>query len=135
MAAAASTRKSDGGAQVVSIADDETAQAMEWWAALSQRDRARWQRAAGDTGKVVDAWRAFQKVEAERLDLLDLEVEVNDLADMAKLLSASAEAWIEGGATSQLDGQAKALMFAIRQIEHRSAKLRERYYLVDRARG
>lgn len=133
MATATNTRKHDAGAQVLPISDVET-EALAWWSTLSQRDQARWARAAGDTGKVVDAWRAFQKVEAERLDLLDLEVEVNDLADFARLTSASAEVLIEGGVVSQDGGETKALMFAIRQLEHRAAELRKRFYLVDRAR-
>jgi len=39
-------------------ADDEIG--MIWWNRLSERDRAEWSRAAGNTGVAADAWAAFR---------------------------------------------------------------------------
>jgi hypothetical protein len=33
---------------------------MAWWNNLSKKDRRHWMRLAGDTGRAVDAWRAFK---------------------------------------------------------------------------
>jgi len=38
--------------------DDELG--MVWWNALSERDRAKWSRLAGNTGRAKDAWEAFK---------------------------------------------------------------------------
>lgn len=35
--------------------DDELV-CMEWWDALSEDDRLRWMKFAGDMGRVADAW-------------------------------------------------------------------------------
>lgn len=34
---------------------------MRWWNALSDALRGFWMRQAGDTGRAVDAWRAYQR--------------------------------------------------------------------------
>jgi hypothetical protein len=34
---------------------------MAWWNRLSKRDRARWSREAGNTGRAKDAWEAFKR--------------------------------------------------------------------------
>lgn len=39
--------------------DDELG--IAWWNALSERDRARWSRKAGNTGRAKDAWEAFKR--------------------------------------------------------------------------
>lgn len=39
-------------------ADDEIG--MIWWNSLSERERAEWSRAAGNTGVAADAWAAFR---------------------------------------------------------------------------
>jgi hypothetical protein len=39
-------------------ADDEIG--MIWWNRLSERERAEWSRAAGNTGVAADAWAAFR---------------------------------------------------------------------------
>jgi hypothetical protein len=33
---------------------------MAWWNGLSERERARWSREAGNTGRAKDAWEAFK---------------------------------------------------------------------------
>jgi len=32
---------------------------MTWWNGLSEAERARWMERAGNTGRAVDAWRAY----------------------------------------------------------------------------
>jgi hypothetical protein len=44
-------------------ADDELG--MTWWNALSERERARWSREAGNTGRAKDAWEAFKRSQAD----------------------------------------------------------------------
>ncbi len=39
-------------------ADDEIG--MIWWNHISEREREKWMRLAGDTGVAADAWAAFQ---------------------------------------------------------------------------
>jgi hypothetical protein len=39
--------------------DDELG--MAWWNGLSERERARWSREAGNTGRAKDAWEAFKR--------------------------------------------------------------------------
>ncbi|EWS66581.1 hypothetical protein Y695_00174 [Hydrogenophaga sp. T4] len=34
---------------------------IAWWNSLTEQDRARWMRAAENTGVVADAWAAFKK--------------------------------------------------------------------------
>ena len=34
---------------------------MAWWNRLSERERARWSREAGNTGVPRDAWEAFKR--------------------------------------------------------------------------
>jgi hypothetical protein len=41
--------------------DDELG--MAWWNALTEQERARWSREAGNTGRAVDAWQAFKRSE------------------------------------------------------------------------
>jgi hypothetical protein len=38
--------------------DDEAG--MAWWNGLSERERAKWSALAGNTGRAVDAWKAFK---------------------------------------------------------------------------
>lgn len=33
---------------------------MTWWNRLSDTDRKKWMQAAGNTGRAVNAWKAFQ---------------------------------------------------------------------------
>jgi hypothetical protein len=33
---------------------------MAWWNGLSERERAKWSREAGNTGRAKDAWEAFK---------------------------------------------------------------------------
>lgn len=33
---------------------------MSWWNGLDRRERAKWMKAAGDTGVPADAWQAFK---------------------------------------------------------------------------
>ena len=42
----------------MATADDDVG--MAWWNGLSERERARWSREAGNTGRVKDAWEAFK---------------------------------------------------------------------------
>jgi hypothetical protein len=44
---------------------------MAWWNALDERERRFWMREAGDTGRAVDAWRAYKKARAYPLALID----------------------------------------------------------------
>jgi hypothetical protein len=39
---------------------DDDAFEMAWWNGLSERERARWSREAGNTGRAKDAWEAFK---------------------------------------------------------------------------
>lgn len=39
--------------------DDELG--MAWWNSLTERERAKWSAAAGNTGVAKDAWEAFKK--------------------------------------------------------------------------
>ena len=39
--------------------DDELG--MAWWNALTDEGRAHWSKEAGDTGRAVDAWKAFKR--------------------------------------------------------------------------
>jgi hypothetical protein len=34
---------------------------MAWWNALTERERAKWSQAAGNTGRAKDAWEAFKR--------------------------------------------------------------------------
>jgi hypothetical protein len=42
--------------------DDELG--IAWWNGLSERERARWSREAGNTGRAKDAWEAFKRAQA-----------------------------------------------------------------------
>src|SRR5882724_8436339 len=44
--------------------DDELG--MAWWNALSDRERARWSREAGNTGRAKDAWEEFKRISADQ---------------------------------------------------------------------
>lgn len=37
---------------------------MTWWNTLSEAERRRWMREAGDTGIAADAWAAYQRAQA-----------------------------------------------------------------------
>ena len=39
---------------------------MAWWNALTEKERRYWMRLAGDTGRAVDAWRAYKAQLSER---------------------------------------------------------------------
>ena len=39
--------------------DDELG--MAWWNSLTERERAKWSAAAGNTGVAKDAWQSFKK--------------------------------------------------------------------------
>lgn len=47
--------------------DDELA-GMEWWNALSEYERRRWMKFAGDTGRVADAWNEWKRCVPTFLD-------------------------------------------------------------------
>jgi hypothetical protein len=47
---------------------------MEWWNSLSEKDRRRWMRLAGDTGRAVDAWRAFKGAQLSERELTPKDV-------------------------------------------------------------
>jgi hypothetical protein len=42
------------------LSSDDIAE-MIWWNSLTEQERRRWMREAGDTGRAVDAWKAFKK--------------------------------------------------------------------------
>ena len=42
----------------------DNAAGMFWWYGLSDQERARWMREAGDTGRAKDAWEAFKRITA-----------------------------------------------------------------------
>ena len=50
-----------GGAVYPLVPDPEAnpEQGIEWWNAMEEASRREWMRAAGDTGRVVDAYRAY----------------------------------------------------------------------------
>lgn len=51
---------------------DDAAAGMIWWNALDDKQRKYWMRIAGDTGRAIDAWRAFkQDFEARDKELRD----------------------------------------------------------------
>ena len=62
----------------------------------------------------------------------DLETDVNDLSNMAKLLSNAAEGIIVEGSRLSAD-KVRMLMFAIYEVELMSRSLRERYYTATEA--
>lgn len=45
--------------------DDEIG--MAWWNSLTEQARAEWSRAAGNTGRVKDAWETFKAGKPENL--------------------------------------------------------------------
>jgi hypothetical protein len=47
-------------------ADDELG--IAWWNGLSERERARWSREAGNTGRAKDAWEAFKRSQQPMAD-------------------------------------------------------------------
>jgi hypothetical protein len=54
-----------GGADMVKITLPENVVSnarigIAWWNSLSEREREKWMRLAGDTGVAADAWAAFQ---------------------------------------------------------------------------
>jgi hypothetical protein len=70
-------------------------------------------------------------------DVIDLESEINDLADLASLLSDSAEKWIDVPVGSKCakahfesipEGERKALMFGIYKLAQMSRDLAQKYY-------
>jgi hypothetical protein len=44
-------------------ANDEAG--MKWWNNLSDQERRHWMHEAGDTGRAVDAWNAYQKAQSQ----------------------------------------------------------------------
>lgn len=48
------------GCEIVTKTQDDQS-GIIWWNALSKRERTRWSRAAGNTGRVKDAWEAFKR--------------------------------------------------------------------------
>lgn len=38
---------------------------MSWWNELTEADRRRWMREAGDTGIAADAWAAYQRAQVD----------------------------------------------------------------------
>jgi hypothetical protein len=52
---------SDQGKPPSPSTDDELG--IAWWNALSEKERAYWMHLAGDTGRAVDAWRAFKRAD------------------------------------------------------------------------
>jgi hypothetical protein len=48
-------------------ADDDLG--MAWWNGLSERERAKWSREAGNTGRAMDAWEAFNRGRGPRADV------------------------------------------------------------------
>jgi hypothetical protein len=50
---------SDQGKPPSPSTDDELG--IAWWNALSNKERKYWMHLAGDTGRAVDAWRAFKR--------------------------------------------------------------------------
>lgn len=51
---------------------------MAWWNGLTQKDRRHWMRLAGDTGRAIDAWRAFKSATGRDLDPMDV---ISDLLE------------------------------------------------------
>ena len=49
--------------------DDELG--MDWWNALSERQRAKWSAIAGNTGRVKDAWEAFKRGSVDQTPPVD----------------------------------------------------------------
>lgn len=47
------------------MSDDEIG--MAWWNSLTEQARAEWSRAAGNTGRVKDAWETFKARNHEHL--------------------------------------------------------------------
>ena len=39
----------------------DEAMGIAWWNGLTEQERARWMRAAGNTGVAADAWAAFKE--------------------------------------------------------------------------
>ena len=44
--------------------DDELG--IAWWNRLSGQERARWSRAAGNTGRAKDAWEEFKRISGDQ---------------------------------------------------------------------
>ncbi len=38
---------------------------MAWWNSLTERERARWSKEAGNTGRASDAWQAFKRSDSK----------------------------------------------------------------------
>ena len=47
------------------LSTDDDQVGMRWWNALNEECRRYWMRRAGDTGRAVDAWRAFKGAMAD----------------------------------------------------------------------
>ena len=47
---------------------------MAWWNGLTEQERRRWMREAGDTGRAMDAWYAFKAAGAPARELQPEEV-------------------------------------------------------------
>jgi len=54
---------------------------MAWWNGLTEKERRRWMREAGDTGRAVDAWNAFKAAPAPARKLTPKEVLVDLLGE------------------------------------------------------
>jgi len=50
--------------QLAMTKDDELG--MAWWNRLSEQERARWSRAAGNTGRAKDAWEEFKRISGDQ---------------------------------------------------------------------
>lgn len=54
-----------GGDDGVPAHDQDAEEGMAWWNGLDETERAKWMKAAGNTGVAADAWLAFKAARVE----------------------------------------------------------------------
>ena len=93
---------------------------MAWWNALSEQDRRRWTRIAGDTGRAVDAWRAFKAATGR-----DPEKAAQNERDWRYGYNAAFAAKMAGKPTPQAPRGVDGLSYQAGAVEGRAAAERE----------
>jgi hypothetical protein len=66
--------------------DDEAG--IAWWNALTERERAKWSAAAGNTGRAIDAWEAFKRASMTSVGVAGAPRELTPQEVLADLLGS-----------------------------------------------